>query len=271
MKKFLIINILLILFFFISTSKAETLNDIVGRDSSITSMSPISYNHFFVSKEKYGIVGNKIGNFQTIKIGTDRYCEKNLGENFYSSNTFLNSAVVFFYCSKADEFYDYDLSMLQKSCIRNLELNLEVMYQRECTKFNKEFLKSILKDIIEYRQSEKILKSNSFVINLLTEDLYGEINKFEDDSTYNRLIILSNTDLQAQISLKTNPLQKKILELNYQSKINNLTHSRYEELENLLVLKNISICQKYNFIKDTQPYTDCLLKLIELNHSFLFN
>ena len=276
MKNFLILFILSIQFFLVSTVKAE---NVTLAESVINPLAPTTYNEFFLNEENYGIIGNKILNFETIKNGTASYCKSNFGLNYYATHHYLNSAVVFFYCSKSDEYAEYNLSPSEKGCVKNLELNLKNLYEDECSNMDLVKLKQILEKVTTYRSSINKLKSNSFILELLTEKMYDKIRAFEVESTYNKIKSLSNTDLQIKMSQLENPLYKEILVrkkkmetmAEVEMKLKNIDNSQIIKLENLIIAKNIETCKKYKFVEGSKSYFDCLISLIEITHGSLNN
>ena len=281
MKNLLIIISLFIQLFFVSSVKAELLdpfainlgglNDIAkkvtienfSQGSSAGILAPISYNKFFLTEKNYGIIGNKIASSQTIRIGTNKYCKERLGKNYNATHDWLNSSVAFFYCSKADEYLDYDLTITEKSCVKNLELKLIELYAEECSTEDRIKLNNVIKEVEIYRSKIKYLESNSFMISLLTDEIYNAITNYELEVKYNKISKMAISDLENKVSQLKNPIYKEMLQLTKKIELELQLNSQSEELENLIITKNIKTCKKYKFVEGSDSYFQCLLKLIE--------
>jgi len=186
MKKNFIL-IILLLFIFINKVKAI---------ERTVMFADFSKNEIMLSEENYLIVGNIESDFNSIKHFADKYCSNKLGDKYMSSSIQINTSVAYAYCRKIDELNQFNLTEIERSCFRRLDLFLDILYNRECSKIKIDF-ESILTEVKKYREKINVLSSDAFIYGILSEDISKKILNFETKnlSSFDNIIINRNMNL----------------------------------------------------------------------------
>ena len=228
-RKFVLL-IVCFIFIFIFINKAQA-------EEKILKYADFSKNEIMLSEENYLVVGNVGNDFNSIKYFADKYCSNKLGGKYISSSIQISTNVAFAYCNKIDELDQYNLTDAERSCFHKFDQFIE-MYQRDCKNIGKDF-KSILAEVKEYREQINILGSDTFIYEILNEDISKKILNFEAKNFL--------------------PLVK-----------NNINIKDLNLLDAIIINRNKNLCKSYGFVEGSALYFSCILPLMK-NHNFITN
>jgi hypothetical protein len=229
-----------LLFIFINKVQAE---------EKTVRFADFSKNEIMLSEENYLVVGNIENDFNSIKYFADNYCSDKLGNNYMSSSIQISINVAYAFCQKVDQLYEYNFTESERSCFNKFDISLDTLYNRECLKIIRDF-ESISAEVKGYREKIKILNSDAFIYEILNENLSKKILDFETK------ILLSK---------KTQELNQKLatLQQELKQKLATLENPIIEQIDTIMVKRNIKLCKLYEFVEGSELYYKCILILME--------
>ena len=90
---------------------------------------------------------------------------------------------------------EFNLTEIERSCFRRLDLFLDILYNRECSKIKIDF-ESILTEVKKYREKINVLSSDAFIYGILSEDISKKILNFETKNLLHLHTIIINRNMK---------------------------------------------------------------------------
>ena len=100
-------------------------------------------------------------------------------------------------------------------------------------------------------------------------NIYNEIKDISDLLSQNMVLKNTLNTIQKEVDILTSEIVDDLIDERILTKIKVLNSKLNNELNEIIIKKNIYICKQYSFIEDSDAYNKCLLSLLTY-HSTIY-